>query len=206
MTIDVNNYIADPCKTSSLPYWKTERIQTLGNTAVVRDDEFSTEKCIGCDEPYFKAIHDLKNVETAFLPSGFETIKCNVPAFAAHINACYSDICISFEELSNYHNHPVYDPELWIAVAEKESGKVVATGIGELDKRIGEGILEWIQVSREFRNMGLGHYIVHELLCRMQKRAKFVTVSGKLHDSNNPLSLYKSCGFGKVVIWHVVTE
>ena len=206
MTEAIDYYLSDQCKASSLPFWKTELIQTPDNIQIVRDDEFSAEKCNGRDEPYFKAVHDLNNVGTAFLPSGFEPIECDISDFAGHINECYSDICISIEELSDYQNHPVYDPKLWIAVAKKESGKIVATGIGELDKRIDEGILEWIQVSPEFRNMGLGHYIVNELLHRMQKKAKFVTVSGKINDSSNPLSLYKSCGFRNPVIWHVLEK
>ncbi len=58
----------------------------------------------------------------------------------------------------------------------KRTEKTAATGIAEFDVRIGEGILEWIQVSPEYRNRGLGAFVVNELLYRMQGKAGFVTV------------------------------
>ena len=90
-------------------------------------------------------------------------------------------------------------------MAEADNGRIVATGIGELDKRIGEGVLEWIQVSSGYRRKGLGRFLVCELLCRMQERAAFVTVSGRMKNASKPDALYQACGFTDPVIWHVLS-
>ena len=79
-------------------------------------------------------------------------------------------------------------------------------GIGEIDPRIGEGILEWIQVSPAYRRRGLGQVLVCRLLEHMRGKARFVTVSGRLNSPSQPLALYLSCGFQHPVIWHVLTR
>ena len=124
--------------------------------------------------------------------------------FARHIRECYAEGGISEAYLQRYTSHPVYDPSLWISIKDKRTEKTAATGIAEFDARIGEGILEWIQVSPEYRKQGLGAFVVNELLCRMQGKAGSVTVSGKVTNSTNPLSLYERCGFSGKAIWHVI--
>ena len=98
----------------------------------------------------------------------------------------------------------MYRPELWLAVADAENGQIAASGIAELDTRIGEGVLEWIQVSPGCRRKGLGSFVVNELLNRMRNQAAFVTVSGRMNNESNPFQLYRSCGFGSPVIWHII--
>ena len=75
-----------------------------------------------------------------------------------------------------------------------------------MDRRIGEGILEWIQVSEEYRRQRLGTYIVTELLHRMKGRADFVTVSGKCNDLSEPRALYRKCGFTGNDVWHIMRK
>lgn len=203
--MNANEYINNPCQASSLPFWKTNCITIPEHILIFRDDEFSVAQYEGMDESYFKLIHDLKTIKTPSLPNRFDIVQCSIADFAHHINECYAEEGVSPEQLHAYQSHPVYDPDLWIAVAEKESKRIVATGIAELDKHIGEGILEWIQVSPDYRHTGLGSFIVNELLLRMQSWAKFVTVSGRMNNPNNPLALYKSCGFTHLVVWHIVT-
>ena len=74
------------------------------------------------------------------------------------------------------------------------------------DSEIKEGILEWIQVSPEYRGVGLGKFIVNELLWRMKDKAEFVTVSGKADNPTNPRNLYIACGFSGEEIWHVMRK
>ncbi len=203
--MEASDYLIDPCRASSLPFWKTERLTLPENITILRDDEFAGYQYSGSDESYFKLAHDLKSLRKPVLPKGFEIVQCGIDEFVRQINSCYTQEHLSAEELLAYRSHPVYRPDLWIAVADALSGMTAATGIAELDTRIGEGVLEWIQVSPDYRRRGLGSFIVCELLTRMQDQARFVTVSGRLKSRSNPFALYRSCGFAHPVIWHIVT-
>ena len=204
--MNANDYITDPCKASSLPYWKTENIVMPEHIIVLRDDDYNKEQPARNDDQYFKMIHNLKMIPDAFLPDDFEVVQADVKFFANHINNCYEQEHVSVDELMMYKTHTVHQDDLWIAIMESRTKNIVASGIAELDSRIGEGILEWIQVSQEYRRLGLGKYVVCELLRRLQGRADFVTVSGRLANKSNPFELYKSCGFCNPVIWHVVSS
>ena len=137
------------------------------------------------------------------MPEPFSIVPCDAEGFARHIRECYTDECITADELGDCVRRPVYDPDLWIMVADATNGRMAASGIADADRRIGEGILEWIQVSPDYRRRGLGQFIVRELLSRMKGKVDFVTVSGKMNNPGNPLGMYLSCGFRDPVIWHV---
>ena len=199
-------YIQDPCRASALPFWKTEQVRVPESISVLREDKFIAEKTDGTDEPYFRLVCFPQNTERPELPAAFETAECGTEEYAEHINSCYREEGVTPEEMAARKELPVYDPALWIAVRDRETGQIAATGIAELDARIGEGILEWIQVSPEYKRKGLGKYIVKELLYRMKDKAKFVTVSGKVNNPDNPYALYCACGFGNPVTWHVVRK
>ncbi|MBQ8137258.1 MAG: GNAT family N-acetyltransferase, partial [Clostridia bacterium] len=145
----------------------------------------------------------LKAVAPGLLPKGFSVVSADENGFAAHISRCYENEGVSADELRQYQNRRVYAPDLWIALSD-QAGRIAASGIAELDASIKEGILEWIQVSPEYRRRGLGRFVVNTLLCRLQGRADFVTVSGRMDNRTNPLALYRSCGFKSPVIWHVL--
>ena len=88
------------------------------------------------------------------VPNGYSLCEAAIPDFAEHINKCYEGVCISASELQSYVTRAVYSPELWIAVKNDDTGEIVATGIAELDREIGEGALEWVQVSRGAADAG----------------------------------------------------
>lgn len=203
--ISKEEYIADPCGTSSLAFWKAESFDSPAGLKIYREDEFSAKKCLGRDEPYFKLMHTLSSVPHAALSDEFELTGADAEELTEHINGCYDEECVSVDELRDYAGRKVFDPSLWIAVRDRKTGKIVASGIAELDSRIGEGSLEWIQVSPDYRRKGLGCFVVCELLNRLSAKAGFVTVSGRVNNSTGPLSLYQSCGFTHPVIWHIVT-
>ncbi len=205
-SMEADAYLKHPCGMSSLPYWKTKTVVIPDRMLILRDDAFRQRQISGHDTVYFRMQHDLKSLPSCCLASSFERTHCSMKDFADHINECYDHEHISEEELSDYADHPVFDPSLWIAVREKKTHRIVATGIAELDTDISEGILEWIQVSPAFRRQGLGKYVVCELLCRMQERAAFATVSGRMENESNPYALYRSCGFSQPVIWHIITQ
>ena len=205
MQMNREDYRKDPCRASTLPFWKTERIEIPEQISIYREDRFDSTRIKGADEPYFRLLHRLEEVPRPVLPAGFELGGGDFAAFAAHIGACYDKEGVTAEELAACALRPVYDPSLWIAVRNSADRRIVASGVADLDARIGEGIPEWIQVSPDCRGRGLGRFVVCELLRRMRGRASFATVSGRL---NNPgaLALYLSCGFEEPVIWHVVTR
>ncbi|MDD4156823.1 MAG: GNAT family N-acetyltransferase, partial [Candidatus Cloacimonetes bacterium] len=185
----------------SLPYWKTISYQ-IPNYIKVELEEYNKESNEEC-EKYFKVIHYLDSIENPWLPEDFTLTNISIEEYVNHINSCYDDIRLSIKELKEYQNHRVYDENLWIAIKDIRNNKIVATGIGEMDNIVREGILEWVQVSKEYRRKGLGKYIVNELLFITKDKAKFVTVSSKLSNKLNPLSLYKNYGFINKQIWNI---
>lgn len=200
-------YLADPCKAASIPYWKAKSIAGPDGMKILHQDEYDgTEYQNYIDAPYFRLIHDLKGLSKPVLPQGYSLCTAPLSEYAAHINSCYDGIGITEEELSRYLLRPVYDAALWLAVKDNQTGKIVATGIAELDREIGEGILEWIQVSGSYRGKGLGRYIVSELLWRMKDKADFVTVSGQCSNPANPEKLYRKCGFTGANVWHILRK
>ena len=158
------------------------------------------------DEPYFRLTHPLVELAESKLPEQFNFCAASINEFVKHINSCYTELCITADELKGYQNHPVYSPDLWLAVRDNRTGMLVASGIGELDREIGEGVLEWIQVSNNYRRLGLGSCVVRELLYRMNEKAKFVTVSGQCNNSSKPEELYRKCGFTGNDIWHILRK
>ena len=161
MTISKNEYLICPYKVSSIPYWKVKSITIPDGMRIVHQDNFNkTEYQHYIDEPYFRLIHSLQDLSVQVPPQGYLLCKATLKEFAEHINRCYSKIGITEADLRDYTARPVYDSALWLAIKDNQADEVVATGIAELDKEIGEGVLEWIQVSEQHRGYGLGKYVV----------------------------------------------
>ena len=204
--ISKEEYLNDPCEASSLPFWKTEQIEIPDNMSILRDDEFDKSGCFETDVLYFKMIHNLRDVWHPMFSDEFELTSAGTEEFANHITECYMEEGVTAEELEEYVSRDVFDADLWVALRERTTSKIVASGIGEYDSRIGEGTLEWIQVSPEYRHKGFGRVIVCELLEHLSEEADFVTVSGRIDNISDPFALYKACGFEHPVIWHVISK
>lgn len=203
--ISKDEYLVNPCKTASIPYWKVKSIAIPDSMKILHQDDFDEiEYRQYIDEPYFRLSHNLHGLSAPMLPQGYSLCKATLGDFAVHINSCYDGISITEAELRSYTARPVYDAELWLAVKDDQTGNIVATGIAELDREIGEGVLEWIQVSKDHRGNGLGSYIVSELLLRMKGTAQFATVSGQCNNTTNPEKLYRKCGFSGSDVWHIL--
>ncbi len=207
MKITKQQYLSNPCGESSLPYWKTIKMDVPENMLIRHDRHFCSE-CYPeyTDEPYFRLYHDLRGLRAAVLPDGFRLCEATPAEYAAHINECYADASMTEAEIASYFQHSVYSAALWVAVQERKSDKIVATGIAELDEQVGEGILEWIQVSPAYRGLGLGAYIVTELLNRIAPKAQFATVSGQINNPFKPEKLYRKCGFQGNDRWHILRK
>lgn len=205
--LTTETYLQDPCRISSIPLWKARRITVPDHIKIIHDDRFDAGLLQHyTDEPYFRLLHDMKQLKPPMLPEGFRFCPASAETLARHICSCYHDLSIATEGLIAYTDQPVHDPDLWLAVCDDHTGEIVASGIAQLDREIGEGILEWIQVSLSFRRMGLGVAIVGELLRRMAGKADFVTVSGKCHNPTHPEALYRACGFTGSDVWHILTQ
>lgn len=200
-------YLTNPCRTSSIPFWKTKEILVPDTMKIIHDAEFDESFLQDYhDEPYFRIMHTLHDLTDFTLPNTFSFSSASVEEFSEHINRCYSTLHISPEELHSYTMRSVYCPDLWITIKDNQSGIIAASGIAELDSEIGEGVLEWIQVSKDCRRNGLGGCLVQELLHRMKERASFVTVSGQCNNPANPEALYRKCGFVGSDVWHIMKK
>ena len=205
--ITKEEYLINPCSASSIPYWKAKSITIPDGMKILHQDEYDDgENQRFVDEPYFRLIHNLKSLAEPVLPQGYSLCAATLSEYAAHISSCYEGIGITEEELRSHTLRPAYDAALWLAVKDERTGTIVATGIAELDREIGEGVLEWIQVSQVHRGKGLGRYIVLELLWRMNGKAGFATVSGQCNNATNPEKLYRKCGFTGNDVWHILRK
>ena len=201
------DYMRDPCGASPLPYWKAKDFRLPPGMKIVKDSDFHPGLLARyVDTPYFKAMAPLAGRERPELPAGLEASTADDAGFSEHIGACYADEWISAGDLRRERALPVYDPALWLALRDRRTGGIAASGIAQLDPAAGEGVLDWIQVSPDWRRRGLGQFIVRELLFRMQGKAAFVTVSGKAGDETRPDLLYQSCGFSGWTLWHILRE
>lgn len=205
--ITKEEYLKNPCSVSSVPYWKAKSITVPDGMKILHHDEYDAagyQQHI--DEPYFRLIHNLKGLSKPVMPQGYSLCTATLSEYAAHISSCYDCIGTTEEELRSYTLRPVYDAALWLAIKDDQTRNIVATGIAELDREIGEGILEWIQVSQDYRRKGLGRYIVSELLWRMKGKAGFATVSGQCNNATNPEGVYRKCGFTGKDVWHILRK
>ena len=204
----LQSYLNDPCGTASLPYWKQKGIVVPDNMRIVHDRDFSGDMLRDdCDEPYFRLYHDLKDVK-AIPMEGVELVPAasSIDEFVQLINASYEDLRVTAGQMRGYQETPVFCPDLWLLLKEKETGTILGGGIADYDREIGELILEWIQVLPAYRRHGYGQLIVNCLLAKMQNIAKFATVSGKVNNPTNPEGLYRRCGFTGNDVWHILTK
>jgi len=204
---EVQKYILNPTSYSSLPYYKTTIFEIPDNMLELNDEEFNANLLLDYDDdPYFKLLHTLSFIEEFSLPENLKFVECSVEDYANHINACYEEEYISAEELESYKYKTVYNKTLWVCLYDFEHNKIAATGIAEYDPVVNEGILDWIQVSHDYRGKKIGKIVVNELLKRLKEMAMYVTVSGRCKNQTKPEYLYKSCGFQNETIWHILTK
>ena len=199
----MKEYVNNPTKASSLPYYKTKHIKHISGINISIVDDVQDKRI---NKYFFKLVHYLKDISKPILPKGFSLTDISIEEYIKHINSCYELIGITKWRFKEYKKYHVYDKDLCIAVKDTNTNEVVATCIALFDKKIKEGIIDWLQVSKEYRRLGLGEYLVKEALYRLKDKASFVTVSGDMNNPNNSLALYLKCGFKDKTIWHIYQE
>ena len=204
----LQSYLNDPCGTASLPYWKCKGIVVPDNMRIVHEKDFSGDMLRDySDEPYFRLYHDLQDIQP-ITAEGVEIVSdaSSIGKFVRLINASYDDLRVTAGQMESYQRTPVFCPDLWVLLKEKENGVILGGGIADYDPEVGELILEWIQVLPQYRRHGYGQFIVNCLLAKMQGVPRFATVSGKMYNPTNPEGLYRRCGFTGNDIWHILTK
>ncbi len=212
-----DKYIEDPCRFSSLPLWKEQSFVRPQGLRVFHREEWaalSAEKRSFCGQTqrFFRVKHDLQEIPASPLPDGLQSmpVMCldeeEQARVAGFIQACYPDIAFNRESATSLTRTPAFCPKLWLWIKD-EQHKSLALGLCDADIRTGEGILEWIQVHPSARGQGIGSMLVCELLRRMKvMELSFATVSGDLDNLDNPLGLYRRCGFTGEDVWYISSK
>ncbi len=208
--ISLDLYLANPCKSLSLPYWKAKLNKTPENLLIIHNDDFSPILLDEyTDEKYFRLYHNLKNISNTANTDDYTIVTAtenDIETIVSVINHSYTDLQVTYSQIESYTKVTVYNENFWILVNENRTGRCVGCGIADYDKEVKELILEWIQVLPNYRNKGIGQAIVNELLSRARSFAEFATVSGKIESLANPERLYRKCGFVGDDVWHIMRK
>ena len=204
--MDINKYLQDPCGTLSIPYWKAKTLTIPDSIKIIHCRDWNGQ--YSDFQRFFRVKHSLDDL--APIDFEYDTISIDHQAkqLAKMINASYTheNIIVSKEDILQWKNHETFREDLCICI-HSDDGIMVASGIAEYDETCQEGIIEWIQVLPEYRKKSLGKKIVYVLLQRLKAfGAAFVTVSGNLDNSTDPLSFYKKCGFKGDDVWYICHE
>ena len=204
--ITKEQYINDPCGSSSIAYWKNSVYDKPKNIEIVHERDYRDTISTAGIRKYFRLFHDLKDIVLSSNDNFFfqnVNLKTQKGLVAEILSKCY-DTEYSIEFVESLTEAKVFCNDLWVLIIEKATYIPVALGIADFDEEVKEGSLEWIQVLKEKRGLGLGGLIVNELLLRLKSRANFATVSGQVDNLTNPEILYRKCGFIGNDIWYVI--
>lgn len=196
------NYLENPCRALSLPYWKYKTIKVPDNIEIIHIDNFCNqyEKY----QRYFRICHKLIDIQEVCNNVCLIDIIHDKDSLVRMINECYKheNIMIDKNDIDRWMNNPTYNKLLWVKIVKNK--KIIASGIAEYDSRLKEGIIEWVQVLPGYRSKVYGKDIVNYLLKQLKKlNANFVTVSDSLENKTNPEKLYRKCGFTGNDVWYI---
>ena len=181
--MSLSEYLKSPCSRSSIPYWKQKYIVIPDDMTIIHDRSFISDNFADyIDETYFRLYHDLKEI-TYIIADDIELVTVTsdlLNVFVDIINASYTDLSVTKEQLESYRKTPVYNPDLWILLKDGVSGEYIGSGIADYDSETGELIIEWVQVLPSYRRHGYGAFIVNYLLNKMKGTAKFVRFRARL--------------------------
>ncbi|MCR3905684.1 MAG: GNAT family N-acetyltransferase [Tenericutes bacterium] len=201
--INLEEYLNNPCKTLSIPYWKNEKYNKPNHIEIYHEHQFKSYDQYQKVDRFFRMIHHLDHIPNQNLMVETIDLKQDINDLVDMINESYQheNIHVTSDDLTSWLNKEVYQKDLWVKIVI--DNQIVASGIAEYDDEAKEGILEWIQVRPKFQKRGFGQMIVNELINRLSRQARFVTVSGRLENSTNPRRLYQQCGFTGDDVWYI---
>lgn len=207
--ISIEEYKKNPCKASSIPYWKAKSLTIPTNMKIIHNDKFNENLLNNYfDKKYFRLIHKLTQISN-FDATGidFEVIQPNrTNELVDMINCSYthSEIRVSADYVNSLTSTHVYCPELWIGAVL--DGKLIGSIICDFDIEVSEAVIEWLQVIPEYRSRGIASALICKALKTISRFADFATVSGECDNITNPEGVYRHCGFEGKDVWHILTE
>ncbi len=207
--ISIEDYKKNPCKASSIPYWKAKNLTIPSNMKIIHSNEFDKKLFENYfDRRFFKLKHNLSTILELNIPGiKLEIIQSNrTNELVDMINNSYahSEVCVSEDYIRNLTATQVYCPELWIGAIFDE--KLIGSIICDFDIEVGEAVIEWLQVLPEYRGRGIATALTCKALKTMSCFADFATVSGECDNATNPERVYRNCGFEGNDVWHVLNE
>lgn len=203
---DIRAYVLNPCALLSLPHWKYRHQRVPPGVRVRHAKSWDKEvPTPASEEVFFRLLHRLQDIplgDARFVPI---CLPQDAEELANHLCRCYvtEGIVVSPQDVLEWAKEPVYFPEGWIKLVNEE-GQILAGGIAQADMEAREGILDWVQVDPTQQGQGLGSAVVQTLLHILSQHVDFVTVSGSLHNPNNPEALYRKNGFTGDDLWVVL--
>lgn len=206
--ITLPEYLADPCGTLSIPYWKWKDLPIPPGIEIVHHSRFREEMAEGrAHNRFFRLIHLLRDIPRLGPPPGVALAPVapeRAGELAGMINRCYlySGVSVAEEEVRGWTASRVYRPELWIGAFA--DGALVGSLIGEFDPEAGEAVIEWLQVLPEHRGRGIAAALTARALETMAAFADFATVSGECDNPTQPEAVYRTCGFSGDDVWHIL--
>lgn len=201
-------YLADPCRTLSIPYFKWTKLNIPPDLQIIHQQNFQPEEWQNWDiQSYFRLYHSLEQIPHFPLPPNYQfasATNAQCARIAELIRLCYNNSTTEAEVFS-WRHRAVFQPDLWL-LAESGSGVLAGAAIAEFDPETMEASLEWIQVHPDHRHRGLGTALVSALLERLTGIADFATVSGELENPTMPEALYRHCGFSGNDVWYILHQ
>ena len=201
--MDIKEYLQDPCGTLSIPYWKGHTLKVPDSVRIIHSRDWNGQYSVY--KRYFRVKHDLHHLDPVDFDYDILSIDHQTKQLAGMINASYAHegIVVSEKEILQWKNRETFREDLCVYI-NADNGEMAASGIAEYDGECREGMIEWVQVLPEYRRRGLGKKIVTVLLYSLKNiGADFVTASGNLDNTSNPLELYRNCGFTGDDIWYI---
>ena len=202
----IEAYLADPCGTLSIPYYKMIRMQMPPQLRVVHDRAFDGALDPGeTHRRYFRLLHTLSRLETPLLPPDYALRRIDErhsPQLASLLGSCYPGKWDAVAALGLLRDPFAYAP-LNIG-AYTSDGILVGCCLGAFDAQCREETIEWLAVHPAHRRRGLACALVNTCLKALAGVAGFAAVSGEMDNPSHPLAVYRRCGFTGNDVWHVI--
>ena len=196
-------YLNNPCKTSSLPFYK-RNISFPKNVCVFHMSDYNENNNYRRVDKYFKLKHDLRDIRKTSIEAFPIEIKEDINDLVDMINESYEKegIIISRDYFNDLSKSTLYRKNLWLKIVDSDKN-MIASLIALYDGEINEGVVDFIQVLPKYRGLGYARELLLKVLNELRSVADFVTVSGRVENQTNPKKLYESVGFTGDDIWYV---